>query len=80
MTDVTRTAAFSESDSLTAILADLACPQCGCQDPGDAPRRMDGNTLRIFCVGCGAFITVLLSEGQAAAIRRQMAATSSHLT
>ena len=46
------------------------CPACGHEELGDAHLRITDNSLRIFCNGCGAFITITLNDEQAGAIRR----------
>lgn len=65
MTAISHTANFSTADALPRILADLACPACGYPYPPDEQRPMTDNRLRIFCDGCGAFITISLSDEQA---------------
>jgi transcription elongation factor Elf1 len=65
---ISRTAKFGPGDTAARILADLACPVCGHQDLGNAHHRVASNKLRIFCEGCGAFITVTMSDEQASTI------------
>jgi hypothetical protein len=79
VTEIIRTATFRASDPPALILADLACPRCGWQDPGDAPRRIEDYALHIFCEDCGAFVTVLLDETQARAIEAQLVSPSAGL-
>jgi hypothetical protein len=73
---ISRSAKFSPADTLPRILEDLACPACGHQDPGNARNWIGDNEMPIFCEGCGAFITVLLTEEQAQAIHRWSATLS----
>jgi transcription elongation factor Elf1 len=68
---IARSAKFSPDDTLDRILDDLACPACGHQDPGSAHKWLDDNQLRIFCEGCGAFVTVSVTDEQARAIHRR---------
>jgi transcription elongation factor Elf1 len=70
MSRVIHIATFSPEDSPARIREELVCPACGHDDLGEAHLRMSDDTLRIFCSGCGAFITITLSEQQAQAIRR----------
>jgi transcription elongation factor Elf1 len=70
MPRIARTATFSPDDTFDRILEDLACPACGHEDPGNAQKWLDENKLRIFCEGCGAFITISVSDEQARAIHR----------
>jgi hypothetical protein len=70
MTVITRSAAFRPGDTAEQILADIACPACGYQDPVDTYRLPLGNRVRFFCDGCGAFVTILLNEAQAEIVRR----------
>jgi hypothetical protein len=70
MTVITRNAAFGPTETIERILADIACPACGYQDPADAYRLTPGNRVRFFCDGCGAFVTILLSDAQAEVLRR----------
>jgi hypothetical protein len=74
-------ATFSSTDPLTLILEDLACPACGHQDSADAYKRVAENKVRVFCDNCGAFVTILLSDEQAAAIRLRLSVLTpiSHL-
>jgi transcription elongation factor Elf1 len=76
MAHVSHTATFSPDDSPTRIREQLACPACGHRDPDDAHLQISDNTLRIFCSGCGAFVTITMSEEQAEAIRRCSAMVS----
>ncbi len=71
MTRISRTASFAPDDPPLVILDDLACPACGRQDPRAFRCPISDNRLRLFCDGCGAFVTVLLSDEQALAIERQ---------
>jgi len=64
------TATFSPDDSPARIREELVCPACGHHDPGDAHLRITDNSVRIFCSSCGAFVTIMLSDEQARAIRR----------
>ncbi len=70
MTVITRVAAFGAADEAERILTEIACPACGYRDPADAYRLTPGNQVRFFCDGCGAFVTILLSDVQAEALRR----------
>ena len=70
MTVITRAAAFGPADKAERILAEVACPACGYRDPSDAYRVRPGNRVRFFCDGCGAFVTILLSDTQAEIVRR----------
>jgi len=76
MTNLTRPATFRETDPLTTILADLTCPRCGYQEPGSTPPPVADGSLRIFCEGCGAFITILLTAGQARALGAEPSPTA----
>jgi transcription elongation factor Elf1 len=67
---ITRIARFNPGDTTDRILEDLACPACGYQDLGDAHRRVTSNELRIFCEGCGAFITISMNDEQVRTIYR----------
>ena len=68
MPHISRTASFSPGDTAERILEDLACPVCGYQDLGNAHHRVAANKLRIFCEGCGAFITISMNEAQSSTI------------
>ena len=70
MPQVSYTATFTPGDSLARIRQDLACPLCGHEDPGAAHHWITENQMRIFCEGCGAFVTVFVSSEQATAIHR----------
>ena len=70
MPQISYTATFNPDDSLDRILDDLACPICRHKDPGATHRWISENQMRIFCEGCGAFVTVLVSREQATAIHR----------
>lgn len=79
MPRISHSATFSPDDTLDRMLDDLTCPACGHQDLGNAHNWMGKNKIRIFCEGCGAFITVSVSDEQAAAIhRRAMTAPANH--
>ena len=69
MSRVFHTATFAPQDSPARIREELVCPACGHEDLGEAHLRITDNTLRIFCGGCGAFVTITLSDEQAQAIR-----------
>jgi hypothetical protein len=58
------------------MLQDLACPACGHADPGEAHTWMSDNKIRIFCEGCGAFVTISVSDEQARALHRWSATLS----
>jgi transcription elongation factor Elf1 len=73
---VFHTATFDPQDTPARIREELVCPACGHDDLGKAHLQMSDDTLRIFCGGCGAFITITLSEEQAQAIRRCSATLS----
>jgi transcription elongation factor Elf1 len=64
-----RVATFSAADPPSRIREDLACPACGHQDLDVPDDQIAENALRFFCDCCGAFITIELSDEQAAAIR-----------
>lgn len=70
MPNILHTAQFSPTDTARRILEDLACPACGRQDPADAYSLITNNKIRVFCDGCGAFITIALNDEQARAIHR----------
>ena len=70
MTVITRNAVFGPGDAAEQILAELTCPACGYRDPDDACRPTPGNRVRFFCDGCGAFVTIVLSDTQAETVRR----------
>jgi hypothetical protein len=59
------------------MLDDIACPACGHLDSADTYRLTPGNQVRFFCDGCGAFVTVLLDEAQADAVRHWSSVGSS---
>lgn len=67
---ITRIAEFGPTDTAERILAAIACPACGHSDPADTYRVTPANRVRFFCDGCGAFVTILLSDSQAEIIRR----------
>jgi hypothetical protein len=67
---ITRVAEFGPTDTAERIRAAIACPACGYSDPADTYRVTSGNRVRFFCDGCGAFVTILLSDRQAEIIRR----------
>jgi uncharacterized Zn finger protein len=69
MPGITRTARFSPGDAVPAILVDIACPACGYLDPAEVAQFGSGERVRFFCDGCGAFVTVLLDDAQAEAVR-----------
>jgi hypothetical protein len=64
MSDILRVAQFSASDSRDRILEDVACPACGHRNPTELRRQIVENKLRVFCDGCGAFLTVALTDEQ----------------
>jgi transcription elongation factor Elf1 len=66
---ITRTATFDPTDPLPRILEDLACPACGHQDPGLLHARILDNRVRMFCEGCGTFVTFEVTEDQARVVR-----------
>jgi transcription elongation factor Elf1 len=70
MPNILRTAKFRCTDTPAQILEDLACPACGSWDPLASCSATADNKIRIFCEGCGAFITIELSDEQADAIHR----------
>lgn len=73
MTEITRTAAFGPFETAERVLTEISCPGCGC--PPDTYRltgRAGASRVRFFCDGCGAFVTIVLSEAQAVAVRRAM--------
>lgn len=69
MPQLTHTARFAAADSLDRMLEELACPACGYLDPAERYRLTPDNKVRFFCDGCGAFVTILLSDAQADAVR-----------
>lgn len=70
MAQLTHTARFGATEALERMLDDIACPACGYLDPADTYRLTAGNKVRFFCDGCGAFVTIVLNDGQAEAVRR----------
>jgi hypothetical protein len=68
--DITHNARFGPDDPVAQILDDLICPACGNRHPGDAFPSITSDTVRMFCDCCGAFVTISLTEAQAAALRR----------
>lgn len=70
MSQVMHIAQFSPDDAQSRILEDLACPSCGCHEPGDAFTRITNNELRVFCEDCGAFVTIVMSDEQVQAVHR----------
>jgi hypothetical protein len=77
MAQLMHTAAFDVADARERMLAELACPACGYRDPDDAYRVRPGNRVRFFCDGCGAFVTIQLSDAQARVVRDWCVAGSS---
>lgn len=69
MPELTHTAHFAAADALDRMLEEIACPACGYRDPADSYRVSRENRVRFFCDGCGAFVTILLSDAQAEAVR-----------
>ena len=69
MTVITRVAEFGPADAVDRIREDIACPACGYRDPAESYRWTLGNKVRFFCDGCGAFVTILLSDAQAEVVR-----------
>ncbi len=67
---ITRIAELGPTDTAERIRAAIACPACGYSDPDDAYRVTPANRVRFFCDGCGAFVTILLSDSQAEILRR----------
>ena len=67
--DTTHTAHFSPTDAPARILADLACPACGYQDPEAIRHEIEDRKLRVFCDCCGAFVTILLTDEQTLTIQ-----------
>jgi len=70
LAQISYTAKFAPDAPLELILEDLACPGCGHTDPGAAHHWISESQMRIFCDGCGAFVTVFVSREQASAIHR----------
>ena len=70
MAGLSHTATFSSADTLPRILEDFACPACGLEDPGVTHKRVTDNKVRIFCDGCGAFVTFLVTREQADTFQR----------
>ena len=70
MTEITDTAQFAPADAAFRILQDIACPGCGYLEQADSFRLSPGNRVRFFCDCCGAFVTIVMSDGQADAVRR----------
>ena len=77
MTHITRSATFGADDAPGSIVDDLACPACGRWEPREVNKCLAGNQMRLFCEGCGAFITIRLTDEQAEAIRRHSTLLSS---
>jgi hypothetical protein len=71
VSEVIRIATFRPEDSIARMLEDLACPACGHREQAAAFPAISGDRIRIFCDCCGAFATIVLSEEQAAAMRRE---------
>jgi hypothetical protein len=69
MRAVTHTAQFGPGDPVARMLDDIACPACGYRDPTETYRLTPGNRVRFFCDGCGAFVTIVLSDAQAGAVQ-----------
>ena len=69
MTVITHVARFGPADAVDRIRDDIACPGCGYRDPAETYRLTLGNKVRFFCDGCGAFVTILLSDAQAEVVR-----------
>lgn len=76
MTVITRNAQFGPADAADRILDDISCPACGYRDPAETYRLTLGNKVRFFCDGCGAFVTILLTDAQAAVIRTWSSASA----
>ncbi len=77
MPQLMHSAEFDVADAPERMLAELACPACGYRDPGAAYRVSPGNRVRFFCDGCGAFVTIQLSDAQARVVRDGSVAGSS---
>ena len=71
MSEVISIATFRPEDSMARMLEDLACPACGHREQVGAFPSITGDRIRVFCDCCGTFATIVLSEEQAAAIRRE---------
>jgi hypothetical protein len=69
MTVITHNAQFGPADPTDRILDDIACPGCGYREPASEYRLALGNEVRFFCDGCGAFVTILLTDAQAEVVR-----------
>jgi predicted RNA-binding Zn-ribbon protein involved in translation (DUF1610 family) len=67
MTELTHIARFAAADGLDRMVEDIACPACGYLDPDYTYRLTPENKVRFFCDGCGAFVTIVLSDAQAEA-------------
>jgi transcription elongation factor Elf1 len=75
---ISRTAQFTPGDATERILEDLACPACGHQDLGAVHHGLMSNQLRIFCDGCGAFITIAMNDEQVRTISQWSMNRSQH--
>ena len=64
------TAQFGPGEPVARMLDDMACPDCGYLEPAETYRLTPGNRVRYFCDGCGAFVTIELSDAQADAVQR----------
>jgi hypothetical protein len=71
VSEVIHIATFHPGDSVARMLEDMACPACGHRETADAFPSISGDRVRIFCDCCGAFTTIIVSDEQAAALRRQ---------
>ena len=71
MSEVICIATFRPEDSMARMLEDLACPACGHREQANAFPSISGDRIRVFCDCCGTFATIVVSDEQAAALRRQ---------
>lgn len=76
MPQIVSIANFDPADPPSQIREALACPLCGHEEP-DVAGRISRTEVRIFCDGCGAFLSFSLSDEQAVAVRRTTIASRS---
>ena len=77
MASISHTATFRPYDPPARIYEDLRCPRCGHHELADAHTQITDGVVRIFCDCCGTFITISVTEAQAASLLRCLSARRS---
>ena len=77
MASISHAATFRPNDPAERIYEDLRCPRCDHPQLADTHTQMTDGVVRIFCDCCGTFITISLTEAQAATLLRCLSARSS---